>query len=189
MIVRFRNSRKFHRLLLKELFANHSVVLLFRMTTDTGDISGWYDPMKGAFYSPFSHTQGFGEDVHFLLWDIVLWAYAAYSCQTELAAPTSESYLQLIADRADTEVSFSAIAGVLRPVLENGDEGAKLSSQPDKYETRLTSIAGYVRKLPTGQKASEEAILEAERIGLELEPDETFVKPFMRASWMLRQPD
>ena len=39
------------------------------------------------------------------------------------------------------------------------------------------SIAGYIRKLPDGQKASEDKIALATSLGLSLADDETYVEP------------
>ena len=56
----------------------------------------------------------------------------------------------------------------------------------EKYEQKSVSIAGYIRKLPEGQKASEEKQLLAKTLGLNLSDNETYVEPFVRQSWKLK---
>jgi len=48
----------------------------------------------------------------------------------------------------------------------------------EKYEQKSVSIAGYIRKLPEGQKASEAKQILAKFLGLSLSDDETYVEPF-----------
>ena len=56
----------------------------------------------------------------------------------------------------------------------------------EKYEQKSVPIAGYIRKLPEGQKASEEKQLLAKALGLSLGDNETYVEPFVRQSWRLK---
>ena len=74
-------------------------------------------------------------------------------------------------------------------------QGGKLRNVYDKaphprngeYETAETSIQGYIRKLPAGQKASQEAKELAESLGYDLEPNETYVRPFIRQVFRLKE--
>ena len=56
----------------------------------------------------------------------------------------------------------------------------------DKYMQKSVSIAGYIRKLPESQKASEDKVTLARSLGLSLADDETYVEPFIRQSWVLK---
>ena len=55
------------------------------------------------------------------------------------------------------------------------------------YEAAEVTIQGYIRKLPAGQKASEEARTLAENLGYGLEPNETYVRPFIRQVFPLKE--
>lgn len=55
------------------------------------------------------------------------------------------------------------------------------------YEAAEASIQGYIQKLPTGQKASEEARTLAESLGYDLEPNETYVRHFIRQVFRLKE--
>lgn len=50
----------------------------------------------------------------------------------------------------------------------------------EDYYQEQRSINGYIRKLPKGSSASEQAVDYAKQLGIELEQDETYVKPFIK---------
>lgn len=54
-------------------------------------------------------------------------------------------------------------------------------------EAEIRPIQGYIRKLPAGQKASTEAVEYALKLGYELESNETFVRPFMKQVFRLKE--
>ena len=65
-----------------------------------------------------------------------------------------------------------------------------MESQPrdmSGYEAEIRPIQGYIRKLPAGQKASVDAVEYALKLGYELESNETFVRPFMKQVFHLRE--
>lgn len=51
---------------------------------------------------------------------------------------------------------------------------------PDLYGHKEKAIAGFVRKLPEGAIASDDAKRVAEQYGFELAADETYVRPFIK---------
>ena len=70
--------------------------------------------------------------------------------------------------------------------LRNVYDGVQRQRSGD-YEAAEASIQGYIRKLPAGQKASEEARTLAESLGYDLEPNETYVRPFIRQVFRLKE--
>ena len=57
----------------------------------------------------------------------------------------------------------------------------------EKYRSEYRPFHEMIRKLPEGQKASQEAIDFAEKLGYELEPDQTIVRPFTRQVYKLKR--
>ena len=57
----------------------------------------------------------------------------------------------------------------------------------EKYKEETITISPYIRKLPEGATASEEAIQRAKEFGYELSEGETFVRPFTRKTFILRE--
>ena len=89
----------------------------------------------------------------------------------------------LFTDDIKAELSFSSIGGKARTTLS---KGSNKHLDYEKYEQKSVSIAGYIRKLPEGQKASEEKQLLAKVLRLSLSDNETYVEPFVRQSWKLK---
>lgn len=57
----------------------------------------------------------------------------------------------------------------------------------EKYEAKDKAINGYIRKLPKGQSASEDARAKAKKMGYALKSDETYVSPFFRTTFYLKK--
>ena len=96
--------------------------------------------------------------------------------------PTEEAY-RAFTDDKKANVTFTSIGGKARTALS---KSSNKHLDYEKYEQKSVSIAGYIRKLPEGQKASEEKQLIAKSLGLCLNDNETYVEPFIRKSWNLR---
>lgn len=183
-LIKFSDSIYLEQALLKEVYYNNSIHLLCKFSTHVGDITVRYNTSNGAFFTPFDYQEGYAAEVHNCLKNISLWLYAAYVCQNEELGilPTEEAYKAFTNDMQAT-VTFASIGGKPRTTLSSSS-GNHLDY--DKYEQKSVSIAGYIRKLPEGQKASEEKRLVAQSLGLKLEDDETYVEPFIRRSWKLK---
>lgn len=182
LVVNFSESVFYDKILLKEVFHNGCIHLLCKFTTLYGDITVRYNTKNGSFFSPFDHQNGYFHDFHLNLKRIALWIYASYVCPTDEIIPTEEAYHRFTDDK-QAKVTFSSIGGKLKATLSS-----KTNSHLDldKYMQKSISIAGYIRKLPEGQKASEDKVALAQSLGLSLADDETYVEPFIRQSWVLK---
>ena len=169
---------------MKEIFYNNSIHLLCKFTTHGGDITIRYNTSNGAFFSPFDYLDGYAAELHKCLKNISLWLYAAYVCPNEEMGilPTEDAYRNFTDDK-QAKVKFSSIGGKARSTLS---KSTNKHLDFEKYEQKSVSIAGYVRKLPVGQKTSEEKQRLAKLIGLCLNDNETYVEPFIRRSWKLK---
>ena len=179
--VHFDNSLLYRDMLLKEVYHEDAVICLFRIEAEPGEISGFYNTQTGQFSSPFhmnvENKFHFGMSVERLF----LWAYSAFS--TDEMLPTTESYRKSLLDPF-AEVSFTSIPGKLR--VPTNCRHIRSIAGKEGYESTMKHINGYIRKLPDGQTASEKAVAIAESLGYSLAPDETYVCPFERASWITR---
>ena len=187
LVVNIVGSKKYESILLKETYAGNAIVLLYKISTDMGEVMGRYNTKDAVFYSPLEHISNEKLPLHRLIRQVILWAYASYVCSEPELQPTAESYLQYVGDSADAGVTFSAIPGKLRRPC--GDGECESRKGQENYRQEIVSINGYVRKLPAGQKASDSAKKLAEELGLCLAPDETYVQPFLRAGWVLKEPE
>ena len=184
LLIKFENSIFFERAFLKEVYYNNSIHLLCKFSTTNGDITVRYNTANETFFSPFDWIGGYAEELHNTLKQIALWLYTAYVSPNEeqCILPTEEAY-HSFTDDTQAKVTFSSIGGKARTTLS---KSSNKHLDYEKYEQKSVSIAGYIRKLPEGQKASEEKQLIAKSLGLSLNDDETYVEPFMRQSWKLK---
>lgn len=98
--------------------------------------------------------------------------------------PTAESYNEYLSDPT-AEITFTSIDGKLRVPTET--KHIRTVAGDDRYETKVKRISGYIRKLPDGQKASEQAVTLAQSLGYDLAENETYVQPFEQSNWIIRK--
>ncbi len=65
-------------------------------------------------------------------------------------------------------------------MFRSAEEGLYHRYNRENYYSEQRSINGYIRKLPKGSNASEQSTNYAKQLGIELEQDETYVKPFIK---------
>ena len=152
-------------ILFKEIYKSDQVILLYKLTTKYGELSGAYRTKSKVFFSAFYQTEEKeGKLLHDTIRNLILWFYAAYTCDVEGISLTMESYRKHFADIA-SELTFTQMGGKLKRVDSGAVVNHKIAGK-DGYDTRIKNISGYIRKLPTGQALNE-----------------TFVAPFQRAAW------
>lgn len=176
----FEGTDVISEILFKEILYDNSIYMLYRMSTKNGDLSGVYETRDGFFYSIFQlsvgHdylTEGFESFVLFLYATQVLGGY--YNL------PEHEKHIAILGCR-DLKVSAYGMGGRLR----NTYTGAQKARTGD-YEAAEASVQGYIRRLPAGQKASQEARGLAETLGYDLESNETYVRPFIKQVFRLKE--
>lgn len=181
-VITFTDSIYLEKATLKELLYNNAIQMLCKFETVAGDVTVRYNTKTGTFFSPFDHTVGYSASLHETLKALSLWLYSAYVCPNEDILPSTESYHQYTDDE-NAVLTFTSIGGKPRPTI---DKNNNRHLDYERYSEKSISIAGYIRKLPQGQKASPEKILLAKSLGLELADDETYVEPFIRKVWELK---
>lgn len=188
VIITFKDNPLFKTLLLKEIFFDNSIFMLYRVSTVEGDLSGYYDT-KGQFF--FTMFREYRENPHLALnfSALILYLYGCY------ALNKPEYQLTKVSD-------FFTFKGHPQMVVEGVLHGGKVKNvyDPDKeitpgtarkgnadYEQETKSIQGFIRRLPIGQQASERAIALAESLGYDLAPNETYVQPFIKQVFKLKR--
>ena len=158
---------------MKELYHADSIHMIARFRLKAGDYLVRFNTMSGLFLSTFlNSTNPEATLVHDLLESAALWLYALY----------------VLDDVGDWEKYFDgkitekeAVGGKLRKVY-----GSSKKKDKDNLEQSDRTINGYVRRLPVGQKASDEAIDRARKLGYDLNESETYVQSFIRSSWVVK---
>ena len=157
---------------MKELYHADSIHMIARFRLKAGDYLVRFNTMSGLFLSTFlNSTNPEATMIHDLLESAALWLYSSYVLDD--VGEWDEYFDGGIVEK-------EAIGGKLR-VAYGGRKKDK-----DNLEQSDRTINGYVRKLPVGQRASDEARDRAERLGFELDEGETYVQSFIRSSWVVK---
>ena len=147
--------------------------MIARVRMKAGDYLVRFNTSTGVFLSTFLDvTNADVTRLHQLVEASTLWLYGSYVLDDDLGK-WEELFDGRIAEK-------KAIGGKLRVVY-----GTKKIDR-DNLEQNDRTINGYVRKLPAGQKASEEARDRAEKLGFALADGETYVQSFIRSSWVVK---
>ena len=147
--------------------------MIARVRMKAGDYSVRFNTSTGACLSTFlDATNANVARLHQLLEASTLWVYGSYVLDDDLGK--WEDYFD------GRIVEKEAIGGKLRAVY-----GSKKTDK-DNLEQNDRTINGFVRKLPAGQKASDEARDRAEKLGFALADGETYVQSFIRSSWVIK---
>lgn len=177
----FSNCAPFHSVLFKELLYDNSIYMLFRLSTVNGDLCGIYETKDRFFYSIFQSSVGhnyLGEAFAAL----ILFCYASqviggyYQAENIRDFITIDGCPQIIA-------SGYAQGGKLRNVYRT----EQTHIREGNYEASEATVQGYIRRLPAGQRASQEAQELAMSLGYDLESNETYVRPFTKQVFRLKE--
>ena len=187
VVVRFHDSSIVKEILLKEILFDNTVFMLYKLSTSTGDLCGYYDTKDAFFYSILNEYK---EDPSIIknLSCLILFCYACFTIVgNTFQIENLKKYFVFFG--CDPKVEYYLRGGKLKNTYR--DESSEQSGTPrsgnDAYERDDRSIQGYIRRLPAGQKASEEAVAYASSLGYVLEPDETYVRPFIKQVFQLRK--
>lgn len=181
-VVSFESSSLLDRILLREVFQDDQVVLLFKVETKFGDLNGFYRTKTGFIHTYFDMIVG-ADEMRQRMIKLAMWAYAS------VVSNESLPYLRFFADNEDVKVFISHRPGKLHKAGDGTTGASAARAGMPGYEEAVASINGFVRKLPAGQKASEKARALAEDLGYDLDEGETYVMPHTRTSWVKRRPE
>ena len=178
--INFNESSLLNYIILKEILYDNAVYMLYRLNTSEGDLSGLYETKDQFFSSILSSSES-----HQYLSDrieaLVLYCYAS---QVLKDYPLSEigKYISVSGTEILTASCYSH-----GERLKNVYDGNPSTMNKENLEAGEASIQGYIRKLPAGHKASEEAKELAESLGYDLDSNETYVRPFIKQVFRLKE--
>lgn len=184
--------------LLKEFLYDDTVIMLYKVCTYFGDISGYYDTKDGMFYSVLIDAPDF--DLYNNFRSLVLYLYACMVCRdgAEMLKRAEENSLFYYAakEQADPEMPiyatpFSKGGKLLNMYHPERNESVSSPTGKragnDKYGSEEKAIQGFIRRVGAGKSPSPEAVARAEALGYELAPNETYVQPFIRRVLKLKK--
>ena len=178
--ITFSGTEIISELLLKEILYDNSIYMLYRLSTANGDLCGVYETKDCFCYSIFQ-TSIEHEYLAAGIESLTLFCYATQVLGGEYNLEKINRYISVQGCDRLTASCYGQ-GGRLRNVYD----GVQPKREGD-YVAGEASIQGYIRKLPTGQKASQEARELAESLGYDLESNETYVRPFIRQVFRLKE--
>lgn len=151
---------------LNELFVENELFVFYKVIcNDNKGFNGFMDISNNYFYSIFKEGVG-GEFYHYNLENIIKEIYVIATSDIDL---TKTRINELNMKFCYKELQFNS----------KEHKGSNINKRDlDLYDGETVNISSYIRKLPSGAVASEEAKNYAKSYGFELNDNETFVRPF-----------
>lgn len=186
--ITFEENELLKSLLLKEIYFDNSIFLLYRFTTEQGDLSGFYDT-KGKFFYTILVEYYDKPEVAPTFASLILYLYGCYTLNnTEYQLPKLSTYFSLTGNpelKANGFLQGGKVKNVYDPNKEHSVGTARKGNED--YETETKAIQGFIRRVPEGKHPSEHAIALAESLGYDLAPNETYVQPFVKQVFKLKR--
>ena len=189
----YRNSGDYSKVFFKEVFSDDKIYLLYKVLNDKDEgFCGFFDTKSQLFYSVFRDTSG-ENNFHSSVENFILENYYHLTCNVEIDRKRNFALL-VVDDISDGNLFYYKEQPVVQYFYENNSialESKKrkpyLKGNHVELDVVDIVISPYIRKLPLGATASEEAIAYAKEMGYSLAPNETFVRPFKRKSYQLKK--
>lgn len=188
--IQFKDNPLLKSLLLKEVLFDDAIYMLYRLSFQKdGDISGYYDT-KGEFifsvlYDDYRNLQTSAD-----ISSLILYCYACYTLKNPSynMADLKEHFYVFPAFEVEAEgfLQGGKLLNVYNPKDDTEGNTGTARKGNDDYTKETRAIQGYIRKLPIGRQASKEAVEYAESLGYTLDPDETYVRPFIKQVFRLK---
>lgn len=183
LYIDLKNAGSVAELYFTETIVEDSIVLLWRMKNHQGEyIFGYFDTSKEVFYSPWQYSSG-DKFNHIPLRRLILQKYLYLTCT--LTEEEKIAFLKFIPTKdMTTEIPVPLAFFHYREKVNPRDP--VLTRRPfdrAKYLADIISISPFLRNLPKGAVASDEAIETARRLGIILPKGKTIVRGFNRKSW------
>ncbi|MEG1723767.1 MAG: hypothetical protein RR313_00095 [Anaerovoracaceae bacterium] len=193
MTFQFTEGGLIKSVLFKEILYNNSITLLYKMTTTQGDLCGYYDTKTDFFYNIFLDYDY--PQVLVNLQTLILYLYAtAVLADKNFILSDLPKHFCYTFSTLSSKVYLSAEAFGAGGRLKNVYDPDKLPATDgptrignDKYTQETKAIQGFIRRVGVDQQPSEKARELAESLGYDLAPNETYVQPFIKKVFRLKE--
>ncbi|MDF2879691.1 MAG: hypothetical protein K0R54_248 [Clostridiaceae bacterium] len=183
VLAEFKNSNQFSKIFFQEIFTEDRFMLLYKVTaTNEKEFSGLYDNKLEFFYCPWTDTNE-GKNIVGNIENFILEVYCCLT--TDIEYKYNDSLVKrLHVIRSKTDEINSDLPSVVFSYQQNKNNTNEKEKNEirffdkTKYSEETIRIHPYIRKLPVGAKASDEAIALAQEYHYLLGKNETFVRPF-----------
>lgn len=182
ILARYKNAGSIKSILFQEIYKNDRMILLYKVVVrNNEECSGYYDLLTKDFYSIFENSN-FNE-LHEKMKNFILENYYILTCDNDIHRKRNFMIKQVEnIDEQEKDYPYQVLVNYSYKKNKsiNNNKKAFYHYNRDKYISERKSINGFIRKLPKGQSASDEAKEFAIKLGYSLNENETFVKPFQK---------
>ena len=191
VIGKYHNAGDIFSILFKEVFIDDRIYLLYQICNLFGNgFYGVYDTKTDFFYSVYKDTTG--EAVyHRFIENFILENYCHLTTDMEIDRKRNMG-LKVVDNIDAIDFNYPNQPVVQFVYNEKAEfEEKKIGKKnrefdKKKYKEETIQISPYIRKLPEGMEASDEAKKRARELGYELREGETFVRSFERKNFVLK---
>lgn len=176
----FKNAGDIKEIFFQEVFYHEEIVLLYRVSTYyNGEYSGYYHTKSQTFYSIFEHTNR--SEWNMNVENFILENYMVLTCDYDIDRKKNFAIRRVEKLEGEFHYPYQPLAVYSYEVStkgkKNGDGHSKCRIyNKENYEEEVRTRSGYIRSLPVGYRASEEARQYAHELGLNLGEGKTFVR-------------
>lgn len=176
----YRNAGDIKEIYFQEVFYQGEIVLLYRVSTYyNGEHSGYYHTKSQTFYSIYEHTNR--SEWHRNVENFILENYMVLTCDYDIDRKKNYAIRKVGKLDGEFHYPYQPLATYLYEASAKCKKSAGGKSRcrvydKENYEEELRTRSGYIRNLPDGQHASEEARQYAYELGLDLPEGKTFVR-------------
>lgn len=172
------------KVLLKEIFYHDNIYMLYRLDTNNGSVSGYYDTKTGFLFSIAQEATS--KTPYNNLCILVLSMYSTQVLNDSSVNDLNEKFMQ---KNQPITIKVYSKGGKLQNQYNSDSKSSdhRTIRNLDDYDKEERYINVIIRKLPQGRKASEEAKQLAAQYGYDLEPWQTFVRPFVKQVFVKKE--
>lgn len=183
----YMNSADIDEVYYQEVWVDNRIILLFKVTTKQGDFSGFYDNAIEFFFSPWENSKN-GIHFHELIENFILENYCLLTIEPETLFQMPEWKYRIYQQETIPSLPIKKIPTVTFYLPSKGTASKENTTHyrvfdRSQLQSITKSIAPFIRQLPSGAKASEEAIERAKQYHYILREGETFVRPFKKRTY------
>ena len=172
------NAGDITKIYFAEVIKNDEVVLLYKVTTKvSGEFSGFYRTKTQLFYSIFDYSNQ--QESHYDLENFILENYMILTCDYVIDKKKNYAIAQSDDIYHDFHYPYQPLVSYTYKLPQKKTSvgsGKRRKYVKEEYQEELRTRSGYIRRLPEGQNASDEARERAEALGLFLPDGRTFVR-------------
>lgn len=184
---KYNDSADIKEIYYQEIWVDNRIVLLYKVTTERGEFSGFYDTELAFFFSPWEDSRN-GVEFHLFIENFVLETYCLLTIDSDRLFTDSEWQFRIHQTNTRPVLALANVPMVVfyLPSKGTAEKGATLQFRifdRSSLQPIMTSVSPYIRRLPQGAKASKEAIDRAKRYHYVLRDGETFVRPFEKRNY------